>query len=281
MTILHGDEFFVSQATTVAVEPRMPQSAFPEHYHDFWEIVVVDQGAGVHVFNDQPYVLCSGAVFFVRDNDRHLFEQVEELHLTNVLYRSPRGFRFLSDIAPFLPYGPNGEWLGQWQVNNGTRQQVKQLILQLAGQARSERPEDIATSESLFLQILVLLRQKGFRTQSDGSAAQGIQALLGWLQNNFCEEVNWDALAERFSLSLRTMHRQLKQHTGMTPQRYLNRLRLLEARRRLQQSDDSITTIAHDCGFSDSNHFSTQFRKAFSLAPKSLRHRAQHEETIQ
>jgi AraC family L-rhamnose operon regulatory protein RhaS len=26
-----------------------------------------------------------------------------------------------------------------------------------------------------------------------------------------------------FSLSLRTLHRQLKQHTGLTPQRYLNR----------------------------------------------------------
>ncbi|ACT08416.1 MULTISPECIES: HTH-type transcriptional activator RhaS [Dickeya] len=274
MTQLHGEEFFASQAATVAVEPRMPQGAFPEHYHDFWEIVLVEQGAGVHVFNDQPFALCSGAVFFVRDNDRHLFEQVEELHLTNVLYRSPRGFRFLSDIAPFLPYGANGEWLGQWQLNAATQQQVKQLILQLAALAHRDRPEDIATSESLFLQILVLLRQKSFQTQGDGSELLGIQALLGWLQHNYCEEVDWETLADRFSLSLRTLHRQVKQRTGMTPQRYLNRLRLLEARRRLQHSDDSITTIAHDCGFSDSNHFSTQFRKAFSLAPKALRHQA-------
>ncbi|SLM61637.1 MULTISPECIES: HTH-type transcriptional activator RhaS [Dickeya] len=273
MALLHGDEFFASQAATVAVEPRMPQGAFPEHYHDFWEIVLVEQGAGVHVFNDQPFALCSGAVFFVRDNDRHLFEQVESLHLTNVLYRSPRGFRFLSDIAPFLPYGANGEWLGQWQVNTATQQQVKQLIMQLAALSASDKAEHVATSESLFLQILVLLRQKCFRTEADGSEQQGIQALLGWLQHNFCDDVDWETLADRFSLSLRTLHRQLKQHTGMTPQRYLNRLRLLEARRRLQQSDDSITTIAHDCGFSDSNHFSTQFRKAFSLAPKALRQR--------
>ncbi|WJY14602.1 HTH-type transcriptional activator RhaS [Pectobacteriaceae bacterium CE90] len=278
MTLLCGDEFFASQAATVAVEPRMPQCAFPEHHHDFWEIVLVDQGVGVHVFNDQPYALCSGAVFFVRDNDRHLFEQVEELHLTNVLYRSPRGFRFLSDIAPFLPYGANGEWLGQWQVNTPVMQQLKQLIARLATLADSALPEDIAASESLFLQTLILLKQKCFQMQGDGSQQQGVQALLGWLQNNFSEDVNWDVLADRFSLSLRTLHRQLKQHTGMTPQRYLNRLRLLEARRRLQQSDDSITTIAHACGFGDSNHFSTQFRKAFSLAPKSLRHQALNED---
>lgn len=274
MTLLRGDDFFTSRAVTVAVEPRTPQTAFPEHYHDFWEIVLVEQGAGVHVFNDQPYALCSGSVFFVRDNDRHLFEDVEGLCLTNMLYRSPRGFRFLSDIAAFLPYGPNGEWQGQWQVNAAGMQQLKQSMNSLAELAQSDAPEAIAASESLFLHILVQLRQHCFQTQANGSERQGVQALLGWLQNNYSEEVNWGSLADQFSLPLRTLHRQLKQHTGMTPQRYLNRLRLLEARRRLQQSDDSITTIAHACGFSDSNHFSTQFRKAFSQAPKSLRHQA-------
>ncbi|MCL2897968.1 HTH-type transcriptional activator RhaS [Brenneria tiliae] len=271
MTQLRGDEFFASRAVTVAVEPRTPQVAFPEHYHDFWEIVLVEQGAGVHVFNDQPYALCRGTVFFVRDNDRHLFENVDGLCLTNVLYRSPRDFRFLSDITAFLPYGPDGEWQGQWQLNQAAMQQLKQRIAIMTNLARSSTAEDIAASESLFLQMLVDLRQHCFQTQARGSHRQGIQALLGWLQNNYTEEIDWEVLAAQFALPLRTLHRQLKQHTGMTPQRYLNRLRLLEARRRLQQSDDSITAIAHACGFSDSNHFSTQFRKAFSLAPKSLR----------
>jgi hypothetical protein len=30
----------------VAIEPRLPQSAFPEHHHDFHEIVIVEQGTG-------------------------------------------------------------------------------------------------------------------------------------------------------------------------------------------------------------------------------------------
>ncbi|MDI5454444.1 helix-turn-helix domain-containing protein, partial [Salmonella enterica subsp. enterica serovar Cerro] len=42
------------------------------------------------------------------------------------------------------------------------------------------------------------------------------------------------------SLSLRTLHRQLKQHTGLTPQRYLNRLRLIKARHLLRHSDHSV-----------------------------------------
>lgn len=174
ITLLQGDEFFVSRSVTVAVEPRAPQQAFPEHYHDFWEIVLVEQGAGVHVFNDQPFALFSGAVFFIRDNDRHLFEDVDGLFLTNVLYRSPRGFHFLSDIAPFLPYGPNGERQGQWQVNAPTMQQLKGLLESLSLLAQRDTPEDIAASESGFLQILMLLRQKCFETQSLDGDRHGV-----------------------------------------------------------------------------------------------------------
>lgn len=95
ITLLYGDDFFVSPDATVAIVPRPPQWDFPEHYHDFWEIVLVENGSGIHVFNDQPHMLCSGTVCFVRADDHHLFESVDRLTMINVLYRAPNGFRFL------------------------------------------------------------------------------------------------------------------------------------------------------------------------------------------
>ncbi|MDI8746144.1 hypothetical protein MJM83_28505, partial [Salmonella enterica subsp. enterica serovar Montevideo] len=41
-----------------------------------------------------------------------------------------------------------------------------------------------------------------------------LNQLMAWLEDHFAEEVCWEAVAEQFSLSLRTLHRQLKQHTG-------------------------------------------------------------------
>lgn len=72
-------------------------------------------------------------------------------------------------------------------------------------------------------------------------------------------DVCWEEVAAQFSLSLRTLHRQLKQQTGLMPQRYLNRVRLMKARHLLRHSDDSVTDIAYHCGFGDSNHFFDAF----------------------
>ncbi|MDQ9176483.1 AraC family transcriptional regulator, partial [Cronobacter sakazakii] len=36
-------------------------------------------------------------------------------------------------------------------------------------------------------------------------------------------------------------------------------------------SEESVTDIAYQCGFGDSNHFSTLFRREFSWSPREIR----------
>ena len=113
MTILHSTDFFKAGISTVAIEPRLPQSAFPEHHHDFHEIVIVEQGTGIHVFNGQPYTIGGGSVCFIRDHDRHLYEHTDNLCLTNVLYRAPDAFRFLAGSAA-APQEQEGNYPSHW-----------------------------------------------------------------------------------------------------------------------------------------------------------------------
>jgi len=271
MTLLMGDDYFSAPELTVTVERRTPQAAFPEHYHDFHEIMLVESGAGVHIFNDNPYTLTAGTVCFVRASDHHLFESVDNLRLTNVLFRSPQAFRFLQDVGRFLPQEHHYQQQIHWQLSPAVLHQALQCIEALERQPAGVGAEQIAARESQFLHLLILLHQDCFQPHLRDVSENKVNQLLQWLQGHYSEEVNWLEAAERFSLALRTLHRQVKQHTGMTPQRYLNRLRLLEARRRLHHSDQSITDIAYACGFSDSNHFSTQFRREFSMSPKLMR----------
>lgn len=270
MTVLHSVDFFPSGQSPVAIEPRLPQAAFPEHYHDFHEIVIVEHGTGIHVFNGQPYTISGGTVCFVRDHDRHLYEHTDNLCLTNVLYRSPEGFQFLAGLNQLLPQEQDGHYPSHWRVNQSTLGQVRQIIAQMEGMEGQADAHALANREILFMQLLVLLRKSSLEEGAGNNDAR-LNQLLAWLEDHYAEEVCWESVAGDFTLSLRTLHRQLKQHTGLTPQRYLNRLRLIKARHLLRHSDASVTDIAYRCGFGDSNHFSTLFRREFDWSPRDIR----------
>ncbi|GDX07099.1 HTH-type transcriptional activator RhaS [Buttiauxella sp. WJP83] len=270
MAVLHGFDFFPSGHSSVAIEPRLPQGAFPEHHHDFYEIVIVEHGTGTHVFNGQPYTLSGGSVCFVRDHDRHLYEHTENLCLTNILYRAPDAFCFLSGLDKLLPQEQDGNYPSHWRVNQPVLQQVRGLIEQFEQVGEAADTHAVANREILFMQLLVLLR-KGSMMEGATNAEGRLNQLMAWLEEHFAEEICWEQLASQFTLSLRTLHRQLKQQTGMTPQRYLNRLRLMKARYLLRHGEESVTNIAFQCGFGDSNHFSTLFKREFSWSPREIR----------
>lgn len=57
----------------------------------------------------------------------------------------------------------------------------------------------------------------------------------------------------------------------MTPMAVINARLVLEAKRELAHSRQSIKAIAHDLGFSDVGYFSRFFRKHTRLSPSEFR----------
>ena len=67
------------------------------------------------------------------------------------------------------------------------------------------------------------------------------------------------------------MFRHIKQATGLTPENYIKRLRLLSARSKIRESDMTITEISLLCGFINSTHFTTLYKKTFGITPSEER----------
>ncbi len=173
---------------------------------------------------------------------------------TNVLYRAPDAFRFLAGVSQLLPQEQEGNYPSHWRVNQTVLQQVRHIVAQIEAVGSDTDTHAVASREILFMQLLVLLRKSSLAEEATNNDAR-LNQLLAWLEDHFAQEICWEEVAAQFSLSLRTLHRQLKQQTGLTPQRYLNRVRLMKARHLLRHSDESVTDIAYRCGFGDSNHF--------------------------
>ena len=62
-----------------------------------------------------------------------------------------------------------------------------------------------------------------------------------------------------------------KKVTGYSPIDHLLHVRLAKAAEMLLKSQSTVSEIAQDCGFADSNYFSRQFKKVYSLSPREYR----------
>jgi transcriptional regulator GlxA family with amidase domain len=82
-----------------------------------------------------------------------------------------------------------------------------------------------------------------------------------------------EAMATRAHMSPRHFARAFRAETGVTPARYVERVRLEAARRRLEDGSASIATVASDCGFGTAETMRRVFLRALEVSPAEYRRR--------
>jgi len=98
-----------------------------------------------------------------------------------------------------------------------------------------------------------------------------MEKALNYLELHYAENIGREKLAKMLHISAPTFYRRLLGTTGMTFREYLQRIRLSHAENLLRNTSLSITEIAHRTGFTDSNHFTTQFHRRFGMPPRQYR----------
>ncbi|NGO09972.1 helix-turn-helix domain-containing protein [Streptomyces sp. HC44] len=87
------------------------------------------------------------------------------------------------------------------------------------------------------------------------------------------EDLTVESLAARASLSPRHFARAFQTETGMTPGRYVDRVRIEQARRLLEDTADGIEEISRACGYGTPEAMRRAFVKALGTAPAEYRRR--------
>lgn len=94
-----------------------------------------------------------------------------------------------------------------------------------------------------------------------------------WMQRNLHEEINLDAIAAHFSISVRTLIRHFKTALDMTPTTYLQCLRVDSAKRLLEISQLKIDEVSARVGYSDPSSFRRIFHRETGYIPSDYRKR--------
>ena len=97
------------------------------------------------------------------------------------------------------------------------------------------------------------------------------QEIATYIYEHYDKKITLDDMAERFPISRSFLSKKFKQATGFGFKEYLVNVRIKNACRLLLETNHSITDIAFECGFNDSNYFGDAFRTIKGIAPNKYR----------
>jgi transcriptional regulator GlxA family with amidase domain len=96
-----------------------------------------------------------------------------------------------------------------------------------------------------------------------------------WVTERPAADLSVPSLAARAGLSPRQFARSFVAETGMTPGRYVDRVRLDAARRELEDTGAGVEQVARSCGYGTPEAMRRAFIWALGLSPAGYRQRFQ------
>jgi transcriptional regulator GlxA family with amidase domain len=122
--------------------------------------------------------------------------------------------------------------------------------------------------------VLFLRRPAGQAQLSVSLAAQAnemksIQELQVWIAEHLDRELRVQFLANRVAMSARNFERVFVREAGMSPARYVRKMRVEAAQRMIERSEKGLEQVAMACGFSSADLMRRAFIRILGTTPRS------------
>ena len=284
MTFIREENHFIQSSKSYALLSKVavrcgsahasytPNGTLHRHYHH--EILIIRSGSGTHLIDDKTYNVESNQIFFLRPGQIHQFKPVpgtefffvaidnEELSMMEAYT--------LSDFEFFHSFY-NSDYI---VLNNLDSIIDIVTILELETSHFSNEVNHSLLVCS-YLSILLIKLQREFLSLVDYSSRVMSNELLQRFNilidsSSFCFRFVKD-YADCLHVSSNYLNEVVKKLTGKSASYWIYRSFVLECKRRLKTSPDSIFKISHDLGFKEPTHFTRFFKRFTGLTPRSFR----------
>ena len=98
-----------------------------------------------------------------------------------------------------------------------------------------------------------------------------MHAVLEYVKDNYARSIEVTELAALMHLSISQFERRFRKVFQISPLKHIMNVRIRAASLMLTTTNDTIASIALDCGFYDHPHFTRNFRKSMGVSPKEYR----------
>ena len=161
-----------------------------------------------------------------------------------------------------------------------TYQDLRDILQEMTAEYILHAHKTRAAMDSLMLRLLdclienYQLGQGQIEADANDTDAR-MRQMMQYIINHIHDEINLSDLAGEMFVSTSTLSRIFKKNTGMYFADYVMRLRVRTSLGLLRTSEQNLTQIAMNCGFSTSAAFNRSFKKVTGMMPSEYRKKYQ------
>ncbi len=252
------------------------------HSHqDFSELVVVLEGSATHMVDDEELMIKKGDVFVINNGTRHGYKNLIDFKICNIMFDFDYMFSDHPDLKTSAAFHtlfvvePNfkeRKFSSRTKLNDEELKKFTVRLKHMSDEYALRKTGYRSYLQSEFVELSIELIRKFERFECIGdSNISGIACVAAEIEKHFDRDYTVEDLAKMAGISVRHFTRVFSQTYNMPVTRYLETVRMNNAKLLLRSSSKSVTEIAYECGFSDNNYFARRFKALYQITPTAYR----------
>ncbi len=255
-----------SDGINISVGKRKKETELLDnHRHWYYELYYMSVGNAKFFIDNEIISINQGEIMIVRDGLIHKTVYEPGVYTERLLICFSEEFvgeemkEIIKELGErkLITYSPH------------VKIKLEEMFASLSLENESNEEHRLKFAHHTLCNILItLFRQKHVHRQKELTANELIiQNAAKYITENYASEISLSMLAAMFAMSPSHFSRTFKQHTGFGVIEYLTDVRISRAEELLKTTKKSITSIASECGFGDSNYFTAKFKKKNGISP--------------
>ena len=259
------------------VNNQHPNREFLHHYHDCYELYYLYAGERYYFIQDKTYHVTPGAMVLIHPGEIHSTGNLGNFGFDRMLIHFSRDLLddFLALDPSVDPYRSLEEEVHLISLNPQEQTFVETLLHTMEQEYQKSNRENTYIKLTLLQLLLFINRCKP--TPQDaalteiGSTQKTMFEILGYINNNYSEDLTLETVSEKYFLSIYYFSRTFREVTGFHFTEYVNNVRIKEAKKLLLTSSQSINAISTAVGFHSSTHFGRVFKQITGCSPSAYK----------